>query len=453
MLPGEAFVPQFPFTTWLRRSRVNQTSTTEIPAYKEMPMKRSFYSAAFFALICCASPRAASANTLCVNPAGHLGCFQTISTAVAAASPGDLILVAPGVYKDDVVIGMPLAVAAVIPNTAIVDATGQSNGFYIDGLDHPGLTGVSVSGFQVKNATNEGILVTNASLVTVSDNYLTGNNAGLSSGCPGIQPFEMDEAFDCGEAIHLSAVDHSTIANNRVQNNSGGILISDDTGPTFDNVIEGNSVVGNPFDCGITLASHPSSAYTPGITHNTISGNLSDHNGYQEPGAGAGVGIFSAGPGGEVSGNVIINNTLTRNGLPGVAFHSHDPFDNLNDNVIVGNRIFGNGADTEDAATPGTTGINVFGASPITGTIITENVITDQDDDIVVKTTGHVEVHYNQLLGRNTGLANDNANGSGFGTVNASLDWWGCAAGPGARGCSSVTGPNIIFAPALLSPF
>ncbi|MGH9687664.1 MAG: right-handed parallel beta-helix repeat-containing protein [Candidatus Acidiferrales bacterium] len=416
-------------------------------------MKRWGFGPIFLVLLCSVSAGSASASTLCVNAAGHFGCYKTISAAVAAASPNDLIQVTPGVYKEDVVIGEPLTLVAAIPATAIVDATGLSNGFYIDGFDHHGLNAVTVSGFVVKNATNEGILISNASMVTVSGNYLTGNDVGLGSGCPGIQPFELDEAFDCGEGIHLSAVDHSTIANNRVEGNAGGILISDDSGPTFNNVIEGNSVIGNPFDCGITLASHPSSAYTAGITHNTISGNISDHNGYQEPGAGAGVGIFSAGPGGEVSGNVIIGNTLTRNGLPGVAFHSHDPFDNLNDNVIAGNKIWGNGADTADALTPGTTGINVFGASPITGTIVTENVITGQDDDIVVKTTGHVEAHYNQLLGRKTGLANVNANGSGFGTVNATLNWWGCPAGPGAPHCSAVSGPDIVVSPVLFVPF
>jgi len=50
-----------------------------------------------------------------------------------------------------------------------------------------------------------------------------------------------------------------------------------------------------------------------------------------------------------------------RNGEPGVSLHSHTPGQNLNDNIIVGNTISGNGKDTADAVTPGTTGINVFG--------------------------------------------------------------------------------------------
>jgi hypothetical protein len=41
------------------------------------------------------------------------------------------------------------------------------------------------------------------------------------------------------------------------ENNAGGILLSDDTGATHDNLIIGNIAQNNPFDCGITLASHP----------------------------------------------------------------------------------------------------------------------------------------------------------------------------------------------------
>ena len=70
-----------------------------------------------------------------------------------------------------------------------------------------------------------------------------------------------------------------------------------------------------------------------------------------------------------------------------------------------------------------------------------------------MKTTGEVEAHYNQLLGGATGVANVNANGEGFGTVNASLNWWGCPVGPGTPRCSSVTGPNVVFQPVLFSPF
>jgi hypothetical protein len=45
-------------------------------------------------------------------------------------------------------------------------------------------------------------------------------------------------------------------------NNSGGILLSDDTGARHHNLIIANLVHDNPFDCGITLASHPPASLT-----------------------------------------------------------------------------------------------------------------------------------------------------------------------------------------------
>jgi parallel beta-helix repeat protein len=44
-----------------------------------------------------------------------------------------------------------------------------------------------------------------------------------STSCPKIPEFETNEGFDCGEGIHLSGVDHSTIAGNTVDKNAGGV--------------------------------------------------------------------------------------------------------------------------------------------------------------------------------------------------------------------------------------
>jgi hypothetical protein len=46
--------------------------------------------------------------------------------------------------------------------------------------------------------------------------------------------------------------------------------------------------------------------------------------------------------------------------------------------------IVANHQDSDDAATPGPTGINVFGVSPIEGTIISQNVIKDEAVQIAV---------------------------------------------------------------------
>jgi parallel beta-helix repeat protein len=411
--------------------------------------------------------------TLCVNPGGTKGCKATIKEAVAAASPGDTILVAKGTYSEDVTIGIPLSLIGDDAANPVIDATGKGNGINVDGYNNPGLNHVTVSGFTVKNANFQGILVINASYVTVVDNLVTGNNKALVPGnpptCPGIPAYlKAGEDFDCGEGIHLTGVDHSTVSQNVVRNNAGGILLSDDTGSTHDNLISENVVQDNPLDCGITLASHHFST-TPdptwvGVSHNTITRNSSSRNGLTS-GEGAGVGLFTGPPGGRTNGNVVTYNILTGNGLPGVTMHSHAFNQNLNDNLIVGNVISGNGGDP-DATAPNAplipTGIVVFsdaggGAQPITGTVILHNTIRNEGIDIEVLTDGAVDAHFNNLFDA-VGVANVGAaTANGPARVDATENWWKCPGGPGAHGCGDVqvgasAGP-VLTTPWLTRPW
>jgi hypothetical protein len=406
--------------------------------------------------------QSAAAATFYVNPGG------TIQAAVDKASAGDTIQVAPGTYFEDVIIGKSLSLVGAGHGRSIINAMGLPIGIWIDGIDHPNprLSNVVVTGFTIENANFEGILVTNASFITIFENEVINNDKSLifpptgPPECPGIPGFETNEGFDCGEGIHLSGVDHSVVSNNTSKHNAGGILLSDDTGATHDNLITGNVVMNNPFDCGITLASHPPASPpapqpspTPfGVFDNTIAENESSSNGLAVEGAGAGVGLFAPGPGNKVYANVVINNELKDNGLPGVALHNHvvapmdTPAVNLNDNLIAGNRISGNGADTEDAETPGPTGINVFGVAPITGTIISGNVIDDEAVDIATNTPAQVNVHLNNLLGGQIGVDNLDS-----GTVDATENWWGSPRGPGTGGATTVNG-NVSYTPWLSHP-
>jgi len=396
------------------------------------------------------------AATLCVNRKGSSGCFSSIVAAVAAASANDTIQVAEGTYKEDVIVDKSLSLIGRNKKRTIIDATGLSNGIYIDGIDNPGLSDVVVNGFKVENANFEGILVANASSITIKNSLIVANdrNQTAAPSCPGIPSFETGESFDCGEGLHLTGVNNSTVSNNTVEENTGGILLSDDTGATHDNMITGNEVVNNPLDCGITLASHPAAALTGsssplGVFNNTIMGNDSLFNGLLVPGAGAGVGIFDSVIGTKNFGNLVENNRLVGNGLPGVALHSHTLGQNLNDNAIIGNRIIGNGEDTMDAATTGPTGINIFGVSPITGTVISKNKISNESLDIVVNTPGNVSANLNKLHGTGSvGVQN-----VGKGIVDATNNWWGCAKGPGNFPCSRVNGPGtVLFTPWLTKP-
>jgi parallel beta-helix repeat protein len=399
--------------------------------------------------------QSAAAATLCVNPSGTNGCYSHIQAAVDAASVGDTIQVASGTYRESVTIGKSLSLLGANASSTIIDATGLPTGINVDGLDNAGLANVVISGFTIENAKYEAIVVTNASNVTVWGNSIVNNNRSLDAAaltCDGIPDWETAEGFDCGEGIHLSGVDHSTVANNTITHNAGGILLSDDTGATHDNLITGNTTANNPYDCGITLASHPPAEVTGatspfGIYHNTISDNVSSGNGVAIEGAGAGVGIFGFLPGAGVYGNVVIHNRLVGNGLPGVAMHSHAPGGNFQDNAIIGNYIAGNGADTEDAFTPGTTGINVFGVSAESGTVISQNIIKNENIGIAVNTPALIQAHLNVLLVKRFGVDNLGSN-----PVDATENWWGCPSGPGAASCSAAGGPGVTATPFLKQP-
>jgi hypothetical protein len=176
------------------------------------------------------------------------------------------------------------------------------------------------------------------------------------------------------------------------------------------------------------------------------------------------MGLFSDGAGpGRVSGNMIIHNSLTGNGIGGVSLHTHvgpsfgAPADDMDGNQIIGNYIAGNLADTADTATPGRVGININsggGGSPVLDTVIAQNVIRDEDVDIAVNTPATVNIHLNDLLGGKVGVANICAfdGASCAGGSNATENWWGCHAGPGGHGCTTVSGANVIFDPWLQQP-
>jgi parallel beta-helix repeat protein len=335
-----------------------------------------------------------------------------------------------------------------------IDATGLANGISV-GTPTTKVSGVVVKGFTVRNGNFEGILVINGSDITIADNNVRHNDlslkiSGTSVTCPGVPAWETAEDMDCGEGVHLVGVANSIVAHNVVENNSGGILLSDETGPTHDNVISENTVRDNPYDCGITLAGHPQAGtFGPplGVNNNLVDGNLSNHNGYQVPGAGAGVGIFAFIPGANMSGNTVVNNVLLKNGIPGVTIHMHAPGMNFDNTKIVHNFISGNGADEDpDALTHGTAGINIAGLSDINGLIISKNRIWNEDTDVVINVPTAVSLRLNDLLGNGFGVQN-----FGPGTVNAVANWWGCEDGPGTCGCSSV-GTGIPYTPWLTSP-
>jgi parallel beta-helix repeat protein len=334
----------------------------------------------------------AAATTRNVAPSGtdsgdcSTSACKTISYAISKANAGDTIYVANSNYPEGVTITKKLNLQA---SGAVINALGHDNGILIKGAD---AAGTVVSGFVINNAIMEGILAMETSNVTIIGNTVQHNDLGVHAAKPvGACAPQGPVPGDCGEAIHLWAVSHSLVSGNKVMDNTGGILLTDETGPTHDNRIVGNTVSGTGEDCGIVLASHSMHIGSPvdpkvgGVYNNTVSGNSVINSGPN----GAGVGLFAAPPGASTYNNVVDGNTLSSNGIPGVAMHSHAPFQNLNGNVISNNTIMKNGADP-DAGSDGPTGIVIFadvsaGAFPISHERVVANKISDETIGIYVK--------------------------------------------------------------------
>jgi parallel beta-helix repeat protein len=300
----------------------------------------------------------------------------TLNYAVGQASAGDTVSVAAGTYAESVSVTKTLTLTG---HDATIDAAGQSsppNGVVISGA---GAAGTVVSGFTVENAGLEGIFAVQTTNITIANNRVLDNDAYGP-----FNPLCADQPDDCGEAIHLQSVTNSTVDGNLVQDNVGGILLTDEDGPTFGNTISDNNVLDNTLDCGITLASHHFSLVEPappdvaGVYQNQVLQNTSNGNGA------AGIGVFAGPPGAAAWGNVVVGNTARNNGSAGLMIHSHTPFQYVNDNVLVNNTLSGNGIDNDNPVDDAPTAISVFSAViPIPHTVIAANRISDEHYGIV----------------------------------------------------------------------
>jgi parallel beta-helix repeat protein len=302
---------------------------------------------------------------------------------VVVARAGEEIDVTPGSYSEDVLLNKRLTIKGF--HSPEIDAQGRANGIVVKG---PRAAGSEVWGLVVENATYEGILALRTRRVTIGDNVVRHNDRGFFAGvftgeCAqnGIpSPHVADlRAGGCGEGIHLASTSDSRVTGNLVTDNTGGIYLTDESSPAAHNFISDNLVLANLYDCGITLASHSRRAVSAtgrlrprvgGVYGNTISGNVADLNGVRKPGAG--ILVAAAFPGSAAYANRIIANEASRNGLPGVALHSHEARQDLNDNVIQNNLI---GLNAIGGATGGP-GDGDGGVTHTTGILVWSRVTT-----------------------------------------------------------------------------
>lgn len=330
--------------------------------------------------------------------------FRTIQSAVNAASPGSTVVVCQGVYHEQVVLSEPLSLEGL---HATIDEDGVTPTLQ---LNIPG-TGpetifagvvilsshVQFSGFTVEHAQGEGILAAglgaDISGISVTNSAVVHNDLGL--GVPNTQYFECLPGGDCGEGVHFTGVAYSTISRDLIADNAGGVLLTDDTGPTHDNLVASNVVTGNSADCGITIPGHNPGALSgtgqpqpsvAGVYRNVIRDNVVTDNGVQ--GEGAGVLFANATAGTASYDNLVTGNYIAGNGLSGVTFHAHlvapGAVEDLSGNRVIGNVIGKNNVDGDVLDSPASpedlvpTGILVYsGDTPVTATIAFNRISDD----------------------------------------------------------------------------
>jgi parallel beta-helix repeat protein len=265
--------------------------------------------------------------------------------------------------------------------TGTVDATGCNLGVYVG----PGVTGVTISGATVENATDHGILVENTSNVMVQNNTVTNN---------GTKPNPKVASDD---AIFFSGVSGSTISGNTVTNdNAGGIRITDDgpldpgapnpgpatVVPSSNDTITGNKVSKVYGGCAVLAGGYNAGndIQSVAFSNNTITGAIAQF-GPNGPVIGQIV-IAANGPNVKISGVSVTGNTITQSVVTGVVLHANAPGDVITGTTIMGNTLsLNNWGKTNGGPMP--TGIALEAeaipgpqAPSITATTITGNTIS-----------------------------------------------------------------------------
>jgi parallel beta-helix repeat protein len=331
--------------------------------------------------------------------------YDSINAAITAVAADGTVVVCGGTYREDVSVTKTVTIQG--RSNATIDATNQINGVTVTAAH------ATVSGLTVENAIGEGILVNGANNVTIQSNVVKHNDLGGSpvNPVPNSYPFcaaTQGVPGDCGEGIHLMGSSNSTVSGNTSTDNSGGILISDETGPAGHDRIIGNVVTDNLYACGVTVVGHNPAAAPNGVPAPSVAGvfgtqvigNRISGNGVD--GAGAGVVIATGVPGGASYDNVVEGNAINGNGMSGVTVHSHAPGQDLNGNVIQANQIGTNNLGGDPDFSPAdtqTTGVLVATVSPLSIQIVANAISSDQ---IGIWTTGPVtakDAHANAFLG------------------------------------------------------
>jgi cytochrome c peroxidase len=309
-----------------------------------------------------AAPVSAAQHTIVVT--------TTIQAALNAASPGDTVLVPPGIYHETVTVATS---GLTIKGTrgAILDATGFSTGIRAssgsvtmgpDGFPvcpALGLHDLVVDGLTITGASFTGVFFRGVDGFAIRDGLYTGNGAyAVFPVCSRDGVIERIHAEGTRDgAIYVGDSWDVVVADNHVSASTAGIEIENSIGIT----VVRNQAVGNT--AGIAVFSLPGLPVTASANI-LVADNTVTNNNLPNPipfGSGAigsiptGTGILAV----ATQDTLITNNRVNRNDSGGIAvlafsMPSGDPrFDPLPTNTVVSdNTVSSNGAAPDQVRSP-----------------------------------------------------------------------------------------------------
>ncbi|MGW5054570.1 right-handed parallel beta-helix repeat-containing protein [Actinokineospora sp. NPDC004072] len=285
----------------------------------------------------------------------------TISAGVSLAQPGDLVLVAPGVYHESVKV-----------DKAQVTLRGESrDGVVIDGqLRQPNgivvtAPGVAVENLTVRNNTQNGVLVTGSAAaasgtpgeggydtgdepVTFLKSFLVSHVTATRNGLYGIYAFSAQDGViehsyasgsaDSGIYVGQCKPCRIVVRGNVAELNAVGY---EGTNASGDMYVVGNRLVGNRV--GLTMNSDHQEKLLPQedahVVGNLVAANQQDATPEQADGGwGIGIGIDGG------SANEVVRNRVAGNAAAGLVITATADIP-PNGNRIAGNAFTGNGVD------------------------------------------------------------------------------------------------------------
>jgi len=241
-------------------------------------MKKSF--SILFVIIASLAPSIAKAATHYVPER-----FKTIQEAVNAAMPYDTIIVNSGVFVENVMIEKPLILRSNMgPASTQIQAAIQNK----PAIKISNAADVSVTGLWATGSTVAGVLVSNSTKVTLSNNQFTNNGNGITLYGTSYSTIRGNiSSSNAQYGLYMEKSGHNRIElNSATLNKDKGFFIS----YSDDNEIVNNSVNLNSWDGIMVFASHG----------NKITGNRTLRNTY-------GI-VISESDGNEVAENTTIPN-------------------------------------------------------------------------------------------------------------------------------------------------